>query len=82
MDPTFVQLRLDSQARLAEVERAQAQSQAAYCIAIAKLEKAKGTLLRYDNVILEEDHLDAVTRGKVLSNLPPLMKEPTTQPAE
>ncbi len=79
LDPTFVQLRLDSQARLADAERSESQAIATYSISIAALEKAKGTLLRYDNVLMEEDRLDAITRGKVLSNMPPLARPATTQ---
>jgi outer membrane protein TolC len=55
LTPTFVQLKLDTQARVAEAARAESESIANYNIAVAQLERAKGTLLRYDNVLLEED---------------------------
>jgi outer membrane protein len=57
LTPTFVQLKLDSQDRLAEAERQEALAISTYNIAIAHLEKAKGTLLRYNNVLLAEQPL-------------------------
>jgi outer membrane protein len=54
LTPTFVQLKLDSQDRLAEAERQESLAISNYNIAIAHLEKAKGTLLRYNNVLLAE----------------------------
>ena len=56
LTPTFVQqLKLDTQERLANAERAEAQAVSSYNIAIAQLERSKGTLLRYDNVLLQEE---------------------------
>lgn len=55
LTPTFVQLKLDTQARLVDTQQAENQAVAAYNIAIARLERAKGTLLRYNNVVLEEE---------------------------
>ncbi len=55
--PTSVQLELDSQERLAQTARAEVASLANYNTAISKLEKAKGTLLRYNNVVIEEQGL-------------------------
>jgi outer membrane protein len=55
LTPTFVQLKLDTQERLADAQRQENTAVAAYNIAIYKLEEAKGTLLRYNNVIMEED---------------------------
>lgn len=57
LTPTFVQLKLDTQERLADSRRAENTALAAYNIAIYKLEEAKGTLLRYNNVIMAEDEL-------------------------
>lgn len=54
LTPTFVQLKLDSQARLADAAREEINSITNYNNAIAELERAKGTLLRYDNVLLTE----------------------------
>ena len=54
LTPEFVNRKLDLQQQLAEAQRLEAQSIARYQIAISKLEKAKGTLLRYNNVIMEE----------------------------
>jgi outer membrane protein TolC len=55
--PESVQLRLDYQERLALAEQAEHQAMFNYNFAIANLEKAKGTVLRYNNVILEEQQL-------------------------
>jgi len=54
LTPTFVQLKLDTQERLADARRAENTAVASYNIAIYKLEQAKGTLLRYNNVIMDE----------------------------
>jgi outer membrane protein len=51
---TFVQLKLDTQERLADARRSENTAVANYNIAIYKLEEAKGTLLRYNNVIMDE----------------------------
>lgn len=53
----FVDFKLRSQEQLAQAEEAEHQSMNDYNFAIANLEKAKGTLLRYNNVILEERQL-------------------------
>lgn len=55
LTPVFVQLKLDTQERLAASLQAEAESVANYNIAISALERAKGTLLRYNNVLLEEE---------------------------
>jgi HAE1 family hydrophobic/amphiphilic exporter-1 len=55
LTPEFVQLKLDTQDRLASALEAEAQAISNYNIALATLERAKGTLLRYNNVVLEED---------------------------
>lgn len=57
LTPTFVQLKLDTQERLAQSQQARVQAVANYNKAIKDLERAKGTLLRYDNVVLEEANL-------------------------
>jgi outer membrane protein TolC len=54
LTPEFVNRKLDLQQQLAEAERAEAQSVARYQVALSKLERAKGTLLRYNNIIMEE----------------------------
>lgn len=75
LTPTFVQLKLDTQARLGEAQRAEAQALASYCIAVAQLERAKGTLLRYDNVTMVEDRLDVLARARFSeSNIPAPVK--------
>jgi outer membrane protein TolC len=57
LTPTFVQLKLDSQERLADAQREEATAISDYNNAIAKLERAKGTLLRYNNVLIAEASL-------------------------
>jgi outer membrane protein len=52
--PEFLQLKLDSQARLASAEQQLTQTLINYNIAIMKLEQAKGTLLEYDRISLDK----------------------------
>ena len=58
LTPTFVQLKLDTQERLADARHNENQALANYNIALFKLEQAKGTLLRYNNVVMEEDQIN------------------------
>ncbi len=51
---TFVQLKLDTQQRYADAQAAEVQAISDYNRALMKLEFAKGTLLRYNNVVMEE----------------------------
>jgi outer membrane protein TolC len=55
MSPGFINTKLDAQARLADQARREITAISAYNIAISALERSKGTLLRYDNVVMEED---------------------------
>jgi outer membrane protein TolC len=55
LTPEFVNTKLDIQDRLASAEQEEDRATASYNIAIEQLEKAKGTLLRYNNVLLEEN---------------------------
>ena len=57
LTPEFVQLQLDAQERLARAAADEAAAVAAYNTAIAQLEQAKGTLLRYNNVVMAEEPL-------------------------
>ncbi|HWP39517.1 MAG TPA: TolC family protein [Tepidisphaeraceae bacterium] len=57
LTPTFVQLKLDTQERLAQARTAEVEAISNYNIAIARLEQAKGTLLRYNNIVMEEEKL-------------------------
>jgi hypothetical protein len=57
LTPTFVQLQLDAQERLARAQAEEAAAMRDYNIAISRLERAKGTLLRYNNVVMEEEPL-------------------------
>lgn len=54
LTPTFVQLKLDLQSALANTAQSEAAAITNYNISIVALERAKGTLLRYNNVVLEE----------------------------
>jgi outer membrane protein TolC len=57
LTPEFVDRKLRAQETLSDRARAEAQAIAAYNIAISKLERAKGTLLRYNNVVLTQENL-------------------------
>jgi outer membrane protein TolC len=57
LTPTFVQLKLDTQGDLAQARHDESTAISNYNVAIASLEFAKGTILRYNNVVLEEDKL-------------------------
>ena len=52
--PAFVNTKLGAQADLADAQRREAQAITDYNTAIAQLEQAKGTLLRYSNILLDE----------------------------
>jgi outer membrane protein TolC len=56
LDPNFVNLKLQAQQELAAAASAEAAAIAAYNIAIQRLERAKGTLLKYNNVVVEDDY--------------------------
>ncbi len=55
LTPTFVQLKLDQQSELAEAALRESAAISDYNLAIARLEQSKGTLLRYNNILMEED---------------------------
>ena len=82
---TFVQLLLDAQERLADSERDEALAVASYQVAIARLERAKGTLLRYNNVVLAERHVqgDGAVGGENpndrITGVPPVSLRMTNQ---
>ena len=52
--PEFLQLKLDSQANLAQSELQLTQTIVNYNLAIMRLERAKGTLLEYDRISLDK----------------------------
>jgi len=54
LTPTFIELKLSRQAAVADAERQSVQAAVAYNVALEALEKAKGTLLRYNNVVMKE----------------------------
>ncbi|MBC8105797.1 MAG: TolC family protein, partial [Anaerolineae bacterium] len=62
LTPTFVNLKLQTQEQLADAARAENEATANYNIAISRLEFAKGTLLRYNNVIMDEANTQMVAR--------------------
>jgi outer membrane protein TolC len=67
-----VNIRLNNQEELAQAEQTEHQALNDYNFAIATLEKAKGTILRYDNVVLEQEQLpfDMAVKGtKIPSQL-------------
>jgi outer membrane protein TolC len=55
MNPSFIETKLDAQLRLSTAQQQEITALTNYNLALAKLERAKGTLLRYDNVTLEEE---------------------------
>jgi len=55
LTPEFIQLLLDQQERVAEAKRTEATAVANYNIAIGRVEKAKGTILRYNNILMEQE---------------------------
>lgn len=65
LTPEFLQLQLDRQADVANTKLAYDQSVANYETALAKLEQVKGTLLRYDNIVLQEDRWPGGMRVRV-----------------
>ncbi len=54
LTPTFVQLKLDTQERVATARSQEVEAISNYNFALAKLEQTKGTLLRYNNIMMEE----------------------------
>ena len=54
LTPTFVQLELDTQQQLTNAQAEEAGAISNYNIGISRLERAKGTLLRYNNVVMQE----------------------------
>lgn len=57
LTPEFVNVKLQAQSDLAQAARDEATAIAAYNIAIQRLERSKGTLLRYNNVLIDEARL-------------------------
>lgn len=57
LTPDFVNRKLSAQEVLASEEQTEAESVTNYQIAVAQLERAKGTLLRYNNVVMAEQSL-------------------------
>jgi outer membrane protein len=55
LDFYFVQSKLDAQDRVANAKRREANELMNYNTAISRLERSKGTILRYNNIMMEED---------------------------
>jgi outer membrane protein len=64
LTPEFVNLKLQAQEDLASAAREEAAAIANYNIALMLLERSKGTLLRYNNIVLEEDQQGVVQPKK------------------
>ncbi|MFN4242505.1 MAG: TolC family protein [Tepidisphaerales bacterium] len=64
LTPFFVRNKLDTQARLAEAEAQEYAALANYNVAISQLERAKGTLLRYNNITLDERGTGRTRNGR------------------
>jgi hypothetical protein len=61
LTPDFVNRKLNAQEVLAQARREDARATTDYNVAISSLERAKGTLLKYDNVLMQQEPL--VTGG-------------------
>jgi outer membrane protein len=61
LTPTFVQLKLDTQGSLAQARHDESTAVANYNVAIEQLEFVKGTLLRYNNVVMEDERLARIS---------------------
>ena len=61
LTPEFVNRKLDLQAQLAQQQSREAEALSNYMNALAALERAKGTLLRYNNIVMEESPLEQQT---------------------
>jgi outer membrane protein TolC len=59
LTPDFINRKLNAQEVLAQARRDDARAASDYNIAIAALERAKGTLLKYDNVLMAQEPLMA-----------------------
>lgn len=73
--PESVQLELDAQERLAQSERDEANAIAQHNVAISRLEHDKGTILRYNNILMVEEkepwNLAKTAPNPPLRHLPP-----------
>ena len=65
---------LNLQEQLGSIQRAEVTAIVNYNIAIAALERAKGTLLRYNNVTLEEERPTAHVRIPLVHEQPEFKK--------
>lgn len=61
-DSFFIRNKLDTELRVAEARIQEVGALASYNIAIASLERSKGTLLKYNNITLEEEGSGALAK--------------------
>lgn len=54
LTPTWVQLKLDLLSQQSDAERAEVEALISYNQAVSELERTKGTILRYNNIAMEE----------------------------
>jgi outer membrane protein TolC len=62
LTPEFVNLKLQLQDALASAARLENEAIANYNVAIARLEQTKGTLLRYNNILLDEAAFESLAK--------------------
>ena len=55
LDPDFINRKLSAQELLAQARRENIRATTDYNVAISALERAKGTILKYDNVIMQQE---------------------------
>jgi outer membrane protein len=65
LTPDFVNRKLNAQEVLAQANREDARSISDYNGGIATLERAKGTILKYDNILMQQDPMVTGGRGMV-----------------
>jgi outer membrane protein TolC len=70
LTPEFVNRKLDLQAELAQNESREAEAMSNYMVAISDLERAKGTLLRYNNIIMEEASAESTETASTATPAP------------
>ena len=81
LSPSFINTKLSQQEQLAEAQRAEAAAISDYNVAVADLELAKGTLLRYNNVLLDEADQPMTRRPRPDGALYTPPAEPSEPPA-
>jgi len=57
ISPASIDTKLNQQQQLADAQRNEAEAISNYNLAIARLEQAKGTLLKYNNIVMKEESI-------------------------